>query len=1003
MRHGTAFRVSHLGALPEHPLPERSSKRQKIRDLSVIDDFQDEREAVAAGKGQWLGEDDGDNESMGREETHGDNPQEEEGYSFQRLFSPELGENVPSLQSVSARHSEAADVQIMGSSQLSPGQRNGFLEPQVKDEQFSPTFGCVPEAAFQSPPPAQRLVSSSIESASRRGSVRPRYRPSPVAAPPRYKTGLESGSVVKRAPKRTASRNKKDVYDFPSSDDNREFQEPTPRSLNRLLRSKKPNGVGLVDGSIPPSPSTQLENEFTRSSQDCVVRGNAGLQEMTVQQTEEARLENERIDQEAKARAAAEREEQEQRDRKAREGAAKEARLRAAKAAEEREKIERGRREKSEMNRLVREEEELLAKENKERELAEKKKEQEEKKRKAEAAKEAKKKAQEEEMKRKAEAEEKKWRVEEMKQKQKNAKDAKAQKALEAKNQLEKEKAEKAREAKEQREREATGKARELEEKKAKVEKEVEQKKQEKRQKEEASKATKSEALTTKKRTRSESTASVDSKMSPTTNGTKKLRTQSPPGKEGQTKGTPSVERDMGPPPVPSSAMKRSNLKKDSSSQDSASGKQRHSVSFAEDPLSSEISSTPTPSARPPPAKQTPIVCPLPVKLKAATPKNVTPIQPLNLVKSGVAPVDTKQPKSEKKKESVSESGSESESESESGSESEDEAACSESEDEAASQTLPAPKQITAPKAAARTNTIAKPVGNLGNQAANRKVKKPPPSGISPSEKSNEALSDVDAGSDIEMGDASATASLKPSPSGLSLPKHSTTINKTRPIVSSDSELDSSSNKDEVPLPALKKGFKPGASLQSQKPSKPTQPAKPLPKSTQPEGSESEFEYETGSEEESDEDEAALKTASALNSLMGIPKAPISSITTEVVPKLSMLESLDEDVSFDVRDIHTPSSQQLSQSSQPMSLSKKAAKGDDSESSPEDEGSSESESESESESDSDSGSSGDDESDQESNAKSKANGGIPDHKKAGSIKKKAPNAMGFGRRFPGVC
>ncbi|KAF8542248.1 hypothetical protein BDD12DRAFT_825681 [Trichophaea hybrida] len=1050
---GFALRVSHLGALPEYPLSERSSKRQKIRDLGVVDNSQDEREAVATSQGRWLVKDDGDVESVGGGETHGDNPQEEEGYSFRRLFTPELGESIHGSQPVTVRHSETADVQIMGSSQISPGQRNGFFEPEMKDEQISPTFRHIPEAEFQSPPPPsgqQRLVSSSMESASGQGSARPRYCPSPVAAPARH----SSGSAVKRASRRTVPRNKKDIYDFPSSDED-EFEEPTPRPLNRLLRSKKANGVGLVGGDIPPSPSTQLEKESTRSSQESVVHGNTGLRETAAaQKAQQDRLERERTEQEAKARAAVEREEKEQRDREAREETAKEARRRVAQAAEERERIERERIEKSEMNRLVKEEEERLAKEKKGQELAEKKKEEEEmkrkaeaakeaekkakeeeeKKRKAQAAKEAEKKAQEEEMKRKTEVvkeaekkaqeeeetkrkdDEKKRKVEAVRQRRKTLKDAKTQKFLEAQNQLEKEKAEKAekarvtkdqrereatekgekaRLAKEQREREAAEKARELEEKKAKAEKEAEQKKQEKQQKEEASKTNKPEAPTTKKRARTESTVSADGEVSPATNGTKKLRTQSPSGKEGHSKGTPSIERDMGPPPVPNSAVKRSNLKKDPLSQDSATGKQRHSVSFAEDTLSSEIPSTPTPSARPPPAKQTPIVCPLPAMPKTGAPTSTTPIRPPNFTKIGAAPMDRKQLEIEKQKESESES--ETESESESG---------SESEDEEALQTLPAPKKITAPKAATRVSTITKTTGKLGNQTASSKATKPP-SAISPPSKSNEAQDDSNADSDIEIGDAPPVpASSKPSPPSTLKP--STTVQKSRPVVvSSDSESDSSDDKDEVPLPPSKHGLRPRVPQQSQRPSNPAQPTKLVPKSTEPEVSESESgsEFETGSEEESDdEDEVSSKNASsALNSLFVKPKAPVPS-TPEVVAKLSMLERLEDgDVSFDVRDIHTPSNQQLSrlsQSSQSKPLSTKAAKKDDSDSSPEDEEGS-TESESESESDSDSDSSGDDESDQESNAKPKTNGGIPDHKKAGSIKKKAPSAMGFGRRFPG--
>lgn len=954
LQNGAAgLRVSALGALPEHPLSDRANKRQKIRNLDVVDDSLDEQEGAAgnADRELWLGGGDGYNGLAEEEEqdgTHGGAHEAEQ--SFQRVYSPELGEEIRPI-SMTTRALRSADVEITGASQLSPGRLNELFEPQVKNEEFSPPGYRHTESRYESP---QQNVGSSMESdlASQHGSqARPRYRPSPVstsATANRRKTNTSFSAT----PREPMSHRKKDVYDMPSTDED-EDNMPTPRASNRLPASKNGTRTGPGHRNGPQSPSIQLEHEFSRSSQvpdanrDIELRRSAAQkaiedrcekeriekERIEKERIEKERIEKERIErEEAEARANAERLKQVQEKR---EKEAVEAQQRAAKAAEERKRIAREQQaqldslEKEEEERLVKEEtakSARLAKEEEQRILLEKKQVEEtrEAERKALVEKDAERirQAEEEEedkrRKRNEAAKEKRKLVRD--EKERKAREEKKKKADEAARKLEEENARKAQAAREQEEKEADA-ARELEEENArkaqaeakeKHEKDIAEALREVLEKEEAAKAMKSDPAT-KKRGRRES--SVDNQIPSSNNINKKVRTGSPSA-------TPSVERDMGPPPVPNSGMKRSNLKKDPSLEP-PSTKKRNSVSFVEENSANQMipssapsmMSTPTPNPRDP-AKRTPIVCPLPTK----------PVVNGANTRSRSLTVSNAPPKKMLESESESESGS--------------------SESESEDEVVPAAKEMEPPQSTQPEPVLRRtgaPTTRLASKAAAK-------------------ITQFQPDSDVEMEDVPLAANTSKAPTAMETKKQA-------PTESSDSETDSSDGETVI--------------YPSKSPSKP--------------------ESSDSSDEDSDDD---LEESSALNSLRGKPKPSMAALvkqragiiapgTPKAVSKLSTLERLEDgDVSFDVRDMHPPSSQAIRASQPLIQMNSQTAKTSDSD----DESSEEEDESSESESDSDSGSG------KKQNSKTKKpTGGIPDHKKAGSIKKKAPSVMGFGRRFSGVC
>ncbi|KAI5859132.1 hypothetical protein BZA05DRAFT_383451 [Tricharina praecox] len=1035
------------------------------------------------------------------------------------MHSPELGEGINGL--ASARFSlptpAGDDIEIVSASQtfVSSMQQSNSMnggppaELEIKDEtQSSPMFRRIMDPVSagiesQSLPPLPQIEVPSSQSTNRL-----RYRPSPV---PAQSSRLHRNFAFTTS--NGAKRKGRDIYDFPSTDDDVEENE-TPRP--RIGRGKKVNSAKPTK-AVPESPSVQLEHEHLTSSQKKTGNGSARKARMrrpAAQLAEEDHVEKgtaEREETEAIATAAAAAAKEQERQQKE----AAEARQRALQAAEERE-----RRQKAEQARLAKEEEERLAKEEAEKvrlakEEAEKqrlaKQKDEEAKRKAqeeekdrlaaEAAAEeeplVKEKAEQERLdqekerlaKEKAEKEhlanekpaaepvaerraedgrstienEERERLEKEKQeaaeesgtdaikklqnelrkkkaagkkeKTPKAKDRKANELEEQKaKELEEQKAKKTKELEEQkakktkeREEQKAKKTQEREEQKAKRTKELEEQKakktkglEEQKTKETVQKAkdheqqkakgkhvkdevtptaTKSEAMTvkpevtaTKKRARKDSLPTGDGKISPDAKvSNKKVRTHSPVAvRQSQSSSTPSAERDMGPPPVPNSAMKRSNLKKELSSQEPLSAsKKRNSVSFAENMPSSQgfpgssaptMSSTPTPIARP--LKRTPIVCPLP----AATPmssinpslRTVTPILPPGSVRPSEKKevVTARKPPTHKP-----ESSSESESESGSGSESENEAV---------------PRALLSAKVAAPTKpkVSRKLLVVESNLKASTKKANTPTAGSAPVPTNNN-------GSDVEMQDApppsTAPVSLKATrpktPSATARVSHAAPVAKSAPhVVSSDSESEDDDEMKPPPSAQISKSEPP----QSSQASKLVGAKKPVAATV---ADDSDSGSDTGSESDDHDDEptSTNKAASALNSLLGKAKSTAQSlvkskaISPAMTKKLSSLGDLESRVKFDVREIH-PSQQVTQQASQSTPSSQSTAKNVNSVTKRVIEPESESESGSESESASDS----------DSDADSKSKAAIPDHKKAGSNKKKPAGAMGFGRIFSGV-
>ncbi|KAA8911006.1 hypothetical protein FN846DRAFT_483897 [Sphaerosporella brunnea] len=961
---------------------ERVGKRRKIQGIdAVIDDSLDERDdagSLADGE-RWLGGDDEPTNGEAQEDEEEEQPRAET--SFQRIFSPELGEEADSgvwHSSLGPRSS----VEVTGARLVSE-QAFGTAaaqEPQVKEEIVS------------SPVFTRTEVQSSTEPA-----VRARYKPSPIR------------SSTQRTPRTNGVFKKKDICDFPSGDDD---GETTPRP-RKPVRSNRING--MTESPVPEPPSAQLEHELSRSSesqevtnqeselrrlaaqkaeeersgkgrieqerieqqrleqqrleqerleqerlekerieqerieqerieQERIEQERIEQQRLEQQRLEQERLEKERIEQErieqerieqerlekerieqerlekevAEAKAAAKREEDERRDKEA-----AEARQRAAKAAEKREKADRERRKKAEQERLAKKDEQDL--------LEQKRAEEEEAQHKAELQ--------------KAEAE---------------------KKAAEAKKVAKERRVERARKSKEKKEA-----AKKLEEEsKEKERRETEKKAQEILAREteaaetakaaEAAKTAKAEAAASKKRTRT-SDVTANNKASPVPS--KKAKT----GMESHPKAaTPSVERDMGPPPVPNSARKRSNLKNDSSSQESGGGKKRNSVSFSDAISSSQprhspapsIDETPTPAPRRAAVKRTPILCPLPIKSTPKLPRTVTPILP-----PGYVPKSSQAPPTEAKNQPSDESSSSSESEgSSSGSD-------SESEDKDA-------RKPTGKNAATKTT---------GSKAAPTVKVKPAETARAPD-------------SDVEMEDAPAPES--PMSSQKALPKKAAPAKK--PATASQKPDAPAKQTSPVAQKAPLSSYKstPYIVDSSSEGEDEDEAFKPPPSAQPPKApaSDSEAFSETGSSSECSESEseseapkpAPKDAASALNSLLG-KKTPIhpkllasnSPNTVQAVSKLSSLEKLDGKMDFDVREPLPPSSQtaKQQQTSQPKKLATVAET-------------------SESESDSDSSSSSDSDSDSD-DGKGRKKAGIPEHKKASAAanKRKSGGAMGFRSIF----
>lgn len=620
------------------------------------------------------------------------------------------------------------------------------------------------------------------------------------------------------------------------------------------------------------------------------------------------------------------------------------------------------------------------AKEQRARELAELKAQKEEKK--AQRVKEQEKKAQQV----KEQVDKKAQRMKEQERKAQRAKEQEERKAQKTKE-LEQQKAQKAGEL-EEKTKENAQQARALEQQKAKA-KEVED--------EAAPEATKPEAMSaspevpaTKKRARRDSEPAGDGATSPDAKiSGKRIRTFSPiailPSKASP---TTSAERDMGPPPVPNSAMKRSNLKKESSSQDpSSTSKKRNTVSFAEELPGSQgfpgssapgMISTPTPIVRP--SKRTPIVCPLPAAAPVATTKApsfrvVTPILPPGLVKASEGEAN-KPPARE------SETGSGSESESGSSSESENEA-------------VPPPPPPTKADAATKPKMDGKLLVAESSSKASKSKANAPWARSAPAQTNNDD-------SDIDMQDVPppSTAPVSSSAALLRKPSSAARVSRAAPevksapyVVSSDSE----SKDDEMRPP-------PSAQIPKSKPQQSSQASRPVAAEKLVPATESDASgtgSETGSDAGSDsygsddEENCTRKAASALNSLLGNAKSTGQSlvkpkaVSPATTKKLNSLGDLENRRAFDVREIHTSqqSPQQASQSapsSQPAAKNTKPV------------ANRAVEPESESESGSGSGS------DSDSDDGSKSKGAIPDHKKAGSNKKKPAGAMGFGRMFSGA-
>ena len=681
-------RVSALGALPENPLlsAERANKRQKLRNLDVVDDSLDEHDADAE-RERWLGGDAGGDESADDDDDHNRTHGE---HSFQRVYSPELGERIRPA-SAGARPTRSAEIEITGSSQLPPGNLNGgHFEPQVKSEVPSPTYS--------------QGEQSFLDSSTR---PRPRYCPSPA---PTIRRSKANSSFTSSASRGSGLRRRKDVYEMPSTDEDAAVTPRAPGS--RPPRTKSSATPANRNGHPSPSerasprsserPGTRdlelrkvatqkvaegrVENE-TRQKHDDGLREDEERREkeqlankireeeerntiareqktqLDVLEKEEAeRLNNEEAEKLAKEEAA--RLAKEEAARLAKEEAVKLAKEEAARLA----KAEAARLEKEGAEKLAKEEETArLAKENADKLILEKKREEEAAEvRRLEAEAEASRIA----------AEAKRLKIEATKEKRRQNREQKMMEA--AAQKLEQDKA---RKAQEQQEKEAEA-ARKLEEESAakakeqkkheedaarKLEEENVRKAKEQQAKEKASKAKKLEPLVSKKRSRRDS--SIDIQNPPATNGIKKLRIGSPSGSDSLSKASPVAEQDMGPPPIPNSAMKRSNLKKDASIEP-PNTKKKNSVSFVEEnptpPAGPSMISTPAPATRATPAKRTPIHCPLP-DLSTDMAVNGTLNTPTQASKVTGGPVPKKMLQSSSEPES--ESGSEESGSEESGSE----------------------------------------------------------------------------------------------------------------------------------------------------------------------------------------------------------------------------------------------------------------------------------------------------------------------------------------------
>lgn len=598
--------ISHLERIEESPKGlhlEPSAKRRRIRELDGLNDSLTERygTTIDGERHRWLGDDDADTESLFNDLQNGIQKA-----SLQRSNSPELGAQVHQIP-VPVLVSQSIYSQITASPQLS-GRLKGIPEPDVNDESHTPSF-----SDSRNPTVNDHTLSSRQQNLD---VPIPNQVPSQSqhqSSPSRHKPSLNSNSTISSASRQKPLRKNNNLFEIPSTDDEDPLKNPSKQA------SEFPKANGIASYRALPSPSLQLESEFRRSMQSSEQEDNQGP---AVKKNEGAPIEQRKIGLNVAAADEAnnekrgketsevkqydiefsEKQENAEHTRLAKEQVIrlervkpKENAKKAKQMKQEKERTEKVKQEKEKIE-LAKQEKEKAEKARQEKEKAEQAKKDKEK---AEHAKKELEKAEQlkqKETKRKADQEKKEAEKKAREEKTRLAKEKRAKEAEERKKKKEAEQ-ERLRREREEKKKKSDKKPKAREPRKTREKKGSETAEKEQHLSKEAQDAgVKSNGLekTSREHTIHESTSTNGS-----TDINKKPRIDSPDVSQTLS----SLESVMEPPPIPNSAVKRSNLK------DSSQLKKKASVTFSgirDSPMSTPIPINKTPF------KQTPIICPLP-------------------------------------------------------------------------------------------------------------------------------------------------------------------------------------------------------------------------------------------------------------------------------------------------------------------------------------------------------------------------------------------------------